>query len=552
MAGRSLHRQITVSRRPAPAAIGGGLEGAERTTRETALWSPAMGSPDQIINGAKPLADARGRDIATNDGYGQNAVSIYKDSVVGAVYRLSATPNWRVLARRFGPAFDEKWADEYQLVVENEFGLLAESSANWLDASRVTSFTGLVRLAVTSYVITGEVLATAEWIREADRPYSTALQMVSPARLSNKDGVADSPTLRRGVQKDARGRPVAYHIRSGYPGDWSDPNQWSWKVVPAELPWGRRQVIHIIEQIEPSQTRGVSAMVSVLKHMRMTSKFSDIQLQQAVVNATYAGAIESDLPPQMIAEAMGASTAADAASGLRNYIGAYLESLLSYVGASQGIAIDGVKIPHLFPGTKLNIRPMGGANSVGADFEERQLRRIAAGLDVSYEELAKDFSKTSYSSARASIADSWKHMQAKKRFVADRFATEGYTLVLEEMFARGVVPLPRGRAREIFYEPLAKEAFCSCAWIGAGRGQIDETKETDAAIARIRSGLSTYEIECARLGLDYRDVFEQRAREAGIIEQRKLVFDLGGKAPGPAPSSDESGVNNSGSGQQDE
>lgn len=552
MAARRLHRQITVTQRPATAAIGGGLEGAERNSRETALWSPAMGSPDQIINGAKPLADARGRDLVQNDGYAQNAVSIYKDSIVGAVYRLSANPNWRVLARRYGGAFDEAWAEEFQQVVEGEWNLLAEGASNWLDATRTASFTGLVRLGVACYVFTGEVLATAEWVREADRPYNTCLQMVAPARLSNRDGLPDTPLLRRGVEKDRRGKPIAYHIRVAYPGDWSDPDQWSWKVVPAALPWGRRQVIHIHEPLEPSQTRGVAAMVSVLKHMRMTSRFSDIQLQRAVVDATYAAAIESELPSEVVAAAMGASSQGEASTAYQQFVGTYLDSLQQYLTGAQGIAIDGVKMPHLFPGTKLNIRPMGGANAVGADFQERLLRRIAAGLDVSYEELAKDYSRTSYSSARASIADSGKHMAAKKKFVADRFATEGYSLVLEEMFARGVVPLPRGFDREAFYLPLAKEAFCACSWIGAGKGQIDETKETEAAVTRIRAGLSTWELECARLGLDWREVFEQRARESATIKAQDLDFDLIGKAPGPARSSDDRDVNNSGSGQQDE
>lgn len=527
---------ITQTGRPVAEAIGGGgLEGAERNSRDTAFWSPSMGSPDQIINNAKPMADARGRDLAQNDGYGQNAVSIHRDSIVGSIYRLSANPNWKTLARRFGPAFDEVWAEDYQHVVENEFSLLAESNSNWLDATRTTSFTGLVRLAIASYAITGEVLATAEWVREVDRPYNTCLQMVSPSRLTNALGEMDSATLRRGVQKDARGKPVAYHIRTAYPGDWSVPeDMFSWVVVPVEKPWGRRQVIHILEQMEPSQSRGISAMVAVLKHMRMTAKFSDIQLQRAVVDASYAAAIESELPTEVLAAAMGANSATDATTGYQNFVGAYLTNLTSYLTNAQGIAIDGVKMPHLYPGTKLNIRPMGGPNSVGDDFEVRQLRRIAAGLDVSYEELSKDYSQTNYSSARASMQSSWRHQQARKKFVADRFATECYALVLEEMFGRAMVPLPRGRNREVFYEHLAKEAFVTCEWIGAGRGQIDETKETDAAMSRLRSGLSTHERECAQLGFDWRDVFRQKAREEREMKALGLVLDLGAKTPGPA------------------
>ena len=58
-----------------------------------------------------------------------------------------------------------------------------------------------------------------------------------------------------------------------------------------------------------------------------------------------------------------------------------------------------------------------------------------------------------------------------------------------------------------------KDAYTRCTWIGAGRGQIDEPKETAAALARIDGGLSTYEDEAARLGKDYRELFAQRAKE---------------------------------------
>jgi len=73
------------------------------------------------------------------------------------------------------------------------------------------------------------------------------------------------------------------------------------------------------------------------------------------------------------------------------------------------------------------------------------------------------------------------------------------------------------------------DAYCACDWIGAGRGQIDELKETQAAILRIKSGLSTYEDELGRLGKDWRKTLKQRARE------RKVATDLGLADPYAAP-----------------
>lgn len=506
---------------PKEQAIGGGLEGAERTTRETLRWHAPIISPDQQINPVKDTADARARDIVQNDGYATGVIHTYRDSIVGTQYRLNAQPEYELLGA------DEGWAEEFQEVVEGRFNLIADSPEGWLDASRKNTLTGLIRLAVGGFVLTGEVLATVEWIREQFRPCHTAIQMVSPSRLSNPDGMSDTRTLRRGIERNMYGRAIAYHIRSAFPGEMYDDRSYRWKRVPATKPWGRRQVIHIVEQLQPDQSRGISDMVAVLKQMRMTKKFQDITLQNAVVNATYAAAIESELPREMVFGAMGAGQ-----SGLAAMLNEYMKALADYVGGSDNIAIDGVKMPHLFPGTKLSLKPMGTPGGVGTEFEESLLRHVAAALGLSYEQFSRDYSKTNYSSARASMGETHKYMQGRKKVVADRFATAIYVLWFEEELHAGNIPLPPGKTVDIFYDPVMREALTACSWIGASRGQIDELKETQSALMRIRGGLSTYEDECARLGLDFRRVFRQRAREERMLKELDLSFGLEATKPG--------------------
>lgn len=159
------------------------------------------------------------------------------------------------------------------------------------------------------------------------------------------------------------------------------------------------------------------------------------------------------------------------------------------------------------------------------------MRHTAASLGLSYEAFSRDFSKTNYSSGRAAMGIQGQYMAARKKHVADRLATEIYALVLEEDLANGNVPLPKGIRRDVFYRPLAKEAFTNCKWIGSGAGQIDELRETQAALLRIAGGLSTYEQEGSRLGMDWRDLFAQRKREQALLDQYGLVFDLSATKP---------------------
>lgn len=518
-----MSKEVAVVELPQVHAVGGGLEGAERTNRETFNWDPAVISPDRQINPSKEMADARSRDSVQNDGYAMGAVYTHRDSIVGSQYRLNAQPDYELLGA------DEAWAEKFQATVESRFNLMADSQECWFDAARSHTFTGLIRLAVGGFMITGEVLGTVEWMREAIRPFKTAIQMVSPSRLCNPDMKQDDKYLRRGVVRDGFGRAQGYWIKVTHPNDfWINPeDEMKWRYVEAAKPWGRRQVIHIIEALQPDQTRGISDMVTALKQMRMTKKFKDIVLQNAVVNASYAAAIESELPAQMIAESMGAGQ-----QSFEQMMGKYMDSLQKYVAGSKNIAIDGVKMPHLFPGTKLNMKPMGTPGGVGTEFEESLLRHTAAALGLSYEQFSRDYSKTNYSSARASMSETWKYMQGRKKTVADRLATNIYVLWLEEEINAGRVPLPPGHGPEMFYDPVLREALCACDWIGASRGQIDELKETQAAVMRINSGLSTYEKEAARLGEDYRRIFRQRSRENRLMKSLNLTFATEATKPG--------------------
>lgn len=502
----------------------GALEGADRFSRETAMWRPSFRSPDDIINRAKPMADARGTDTVRNSGPAYGAVALHKDSVVGAQFRLNAQPNWLVLSQ-ISSGFDEAWAEDFQQVVEARFGLIADSEEGWLDAQRVNTLTGMIRLAIGVFLMSGEFIGTAEWLAEPGRPVNTAIQIVESSRLCNPNNTMDTRYLRRGIERDIRGRALAYNFRLGNPLDpYPDSLGLTWRRVPVAKPWGRKQVIHIIEQNMPDQSRGISDMVAALKNMHMTKRFTEITLQNAIVNATYAAAIESELPTDAIAAAMGA-TGGDYSTALMGVYTSYMGALGSYLDAANNIRIDGAQIPHLFPGTKLNMQPAKDVGGVGTGFEESLMRHTASSLGLSYEAFSRDFSKTNYSSGRAALGIQGQFMAARKKHVADRLAREIYALVLEEEMANGNVPLPRGIRRDVFYRPLAKEAFTTCKWIGSGAGQIDELRETQAALLRIAGGLSTYESEAARLGMDWRELFAQRKREMALITQYGLTFD---------------------------
>lgn len=500
------------------AVIGGAFAGAERYTREMALWRPSTRSADGEVIPAKGLLDNRSRDTVRNDAYAAAGGEIRKDSIVGAMFVVNSKPDYKRLG------LDAKWSEEYQEEVEAKFTAWAESLHNYPDAQEVNNFTGMVRLAVGLTAVTGEILAVGEWIDDG-RPYKTAIQMVDTDRLSTPPTMRDGPLMRGGVERNARGAPVAYHIRTSHPGDFTNFQRFQWKRVPIRKRWGRQQVIHIFDQQRPDQTRGYARMVSALKESRMTKSFRDVMLQNAVANAMVAATIESDLPSEAVYQMIsgGNSDPASIASSMEAYTIAYMNMLGGYTEAAENLRVDGTRIPHLPPGTKLQMRPAGKLDGLGNEFETSLLRYIAAGLGISYEELSKDYTKTNYSSARAAMNETYKTMQSSKRMIADRFASHIFLMWLEEAFAMGEIT-SLSRKSPNFWDGMNREYYGRAEWIGASRGQIDELKETQAAVLRIKYGLTTREDELARLGKDWRRVFDQLEREQAVAKEKDLTF----------------------------
>ena len=412
---------------------GGGIEGASKTARETAMWTPSRLSPDQSINLVKDEADYRTADLATNDGLSQHAVRVQKNSIVGAQYRLNAKPDYRVIYGADTRAAQE-YGEELAAVAEARFNLAAESEGCYFDAGGMMTFTEMVRLVVGSCALSGEAFGAVEYEDpDMTRPFRTSIQMIQPGRVCNKDNLPDDNLpngnrRRRGVITTRSGKPIAFEFRKHGQTEWySNAILDSWITREAELPWGRKQMLFIRESLQIDQTRGLSEMVAALQHVRMTKRFSEVTLQNAVINASYAASIESELPNEAIIAAMGGGQ-----KGFESAIGGYMSMLQGYLAGSENIAIDGAKIPQFFPGTKLNLTPMGTPGGVGSDFQAALIRFVALTLGLSPSDLSRDFARVNYSGLKGELAIAERDTGVKKKSWADRWATGVYRLWFEE------------------------------------------------------------------------------------------------------------------------
>lgn len=512
----------------ATSASGGVAYDGSSIVDQLATWGPALRSADADMLPEKRSLDARVRDMQRNDAYVAGGSSVHKNNIVGEQYRLNARPNSKLL---FGKE-DEVWEAEAQEEIETRFELYAESPMCWSDTQRVNTLTDQVRLAVGTHVSGGEVLASAEWDDDG-RPFASNIQMIDADRLSTPNNLLyDTSRIRAGIERTPRGAPIAYHICSVHPRDYYPmmPNGKTptWKRVKRFNSWKRQQILHIYETMRPDQSRGISSMVTALSEMRMLKHFRKTELQRAVVAATYSATIETDLPAEA---AMAMAAGQDSESPYTQAIQDFMAVQAGYYDKARSIHMEGVKIPVFVPNTHLKIQNPGTQSPLGDTFETSLLRHIATSLDVSYEQLSRDYTKTNYSSARASIGEALRGMLPKKRLIADGTANFVYRLWMEEAINYADLDCFKRRNMPSFYEGQNAEAYCKATWIGAGQGQIDPLKETQAAILKIKSGLSTQEVEIAKMsGGDWRQIKRQIKREYAMdkLLESPSIYDVAG------------------------
>lgn len=464
-------------------------------------WTPPLEGIDAALLPALSLGNARADDLVRNNGIAANAVALHKDHIVGHLFLISYRPNWRYLGMRESSA--RRFIDE----VESAWTEYCDGMFGEIDIEGKRTFTEFIREGVGVHAFNGEVFVQPVWEAETTQLFRTRFKAISPKRVDTPEHAMGNRQLRAGVEVDRNGKALAYHVCED---DWPISGVGKWTRIPKYLSSGRPAMIHVFEPVEDGQTRGANQFFSVMERLKMLDTLQATQLQSTIVKAMYAATIESELDSEKAFEYLSGVTP-DASNPLVNILSSYARYY-----AANTVKLGGVKIPHLHPGDELKLQTAQNADNGFSALEQALLRYIAAGLGVSYEQLSRDYSQVSYSSARASANESWRYFMGRRKFIAARMATQMFACWLEEALVRGIIKTPK--ARFSYWE--ARSSWCSSEWVGAGRMAIDGLKEVQESVMRIEAGLSTYEKELAIMGEDYQEIFRQQVRET---EERRVA-----------------------------
>jgi len=485
-----------------PGAAGASLSAHQAAGNDLALadWNPLPGSADSDLLPDLDTLTSRSRDLGRNNGLMAGGMQTLRDNIVGAVLRLSCNPDYRLLG------WTREQAREWGNTTEAHFRSWAETTE--CDAARSLNLLGLTLQALGGGMLNGDALALPLWLPRPAQRWNTRLMMVEADRLSTPLHLEHRADIRGGVEFDAHGAPLAYHVLKGHPGErfglggLHALQALEWERIPAYTAWGRRRVIHLHDKERTGQSRGKPIVTAVMREFHMAGKYAANELQASLANSLVAAFLESDLDPDSAGALFGA-----------NPREAWRESL----GEARNIRkLQGAAVIPLPAGARLNSFTPGRPNQAFEAFMLATLRHIAAGMNLPYELLLKDFSKTNYSSARAALLEAWRYFLGRRRWITDYWLRPVYELWLEEAVNAGVIEAPG------FYEN--RYAYSRARFIFGGRGWVDPVKEAKAAGIRMSLGISTLERECAEQGEDYEEVLDQLEVEKNLRAARGLDF----------------------------
>lgn len=494
-------------------------DAADTSCDQLAGWQPSLWSPDNEINLWRDTIVSRIRDLVRNDGWASGSITRILDNAVGANFRPILKPDHRRLALMTGKkTFDATWADEYGKVIEAHWRSWASDPGRYCDAERRQTVSQMLRLAFRHKLVDGDALAVLQYrpdrLGRGRGLYATTIQIVDPDRLSNPLLTPDMLHIRGGVEIDADGAPVAYHIREAHTGDfWNAASTMKWRRIVRETRWGRPHVVHDYDAERGAQHRGTGLLTPVVQRLKMLIKYDQTEIEAAVLNAVFGAYITSPYDPQLVEMALGENAS-------ESNIGIYQEERTAFHNDRRISLQNGVSIPFCFPGEDVKTVNAARPHSNFAVFESAALRNIAAATGLSAQQITQDWSDVNYSSARSAMLEAWKTLVRRRDDFSAGFAQPILTAFIEEVHDTQPLPLPAGAPD--FAD--ARAAYCRARWMGPGRGWVDPVSEKKGAILGMDAGLSTLEMEAAEnAGEDWEEMLDQRSREIAAFKARGMI-----------------------------
>ena len=440
---------------------------AAAATRRTSGWLPATSDINTLVFRNLDTLRARSRDMVRRNPWAANALDAFVGNSIGTgIKPQSLHPDARIKER-----IQElwlRWTDE-------------------ADASGLTDFYGLQALACRAVMEAGECLIRLRpRLAKDGLTVPLQLQLLEAEHLPTGENrkLENGNYIRAGIEFDQIGRRVAYWLYREHPFDAHNPVASTELVrVPADA------VLHLFRPIRPGQLRGQPWLTQVLVKLYELDQYDDAELVRKKTAAMFAGFVLKNAPEdQMLGE-----TATD----------------------STGTALAGLEpgtLQVLLPGEDIKFSTPADVGASYETFMRVQLRSIAAGMGITYEQLTGDLTGVNYSSIRAGLLEFRRRCeQFQHQVIVYQFCRPVWRRWIEAALLSGALPKQGDLA-----------PYYDAKWIPPGFAWVDPLKDIKAQVMAVRAGFKSRAEVVSEQGYDAEAIDREiaadnaRARELGL------------------------------------
>lgn len=433
---------------------------AASQTQRTSGWPTQSNFLDADLSLGLSLLWLRGhaRDLIRNNGWARRAQRIVANNTVG----------WGIVPKASGPKASKahtlwrKWAGSTDCAVEGR-----------------KNFYGIQHLVMRSLVESGEVLIQRRFRRVRGREINLELQVIESDYLDHTKLLLTSDSggpIIRGVEFDQYMRRAGYWLFKNHPG--SGRNAVPSSFVPAQ------DVLHIFEEERPGQTRGVSWLAAAIVPLKDLSDLEDAELVKQKIAACFAAFVTDSGP----GDAMGEQSEDDP------LVETFEPGMISQLPPGKTVTF-GVPPPATLDG-----------------LPERTLRRVAASMGITYEELSGDWSKVNFSSARMARLAHWANVHHwQQNILIPQLCGPVWDWAMEALELSGAL----GMVSEL---PAAE-------WTPPPMPMLEPDKEGLAYSRLIRNGIMSLSAALREQGLDPETHLREIATDNELLDKLKIILD---------------------------
>ena len=421
--------------------------------RRTSGWKRTIGDGASVTLGQiGPVRDAA-RDLVRNNPYASSAVNIITDHTIG--YGVAPTMK--------SDAWD-RWA-----------------RTTACDADGMHNMNGLLKLAMRCVAESGEVL-----IRRRIRRVSDGMEIPLQIQILEPDYIDDnfhesltSPGLSRtvqGVEFDAIGRRTGYWLFPEHPGAPYGVRSIQSRRVPAE------SVIHCFDPLRSGQVRGVSWFAPGLIRFRDFDDYEDATLVKQKIAACLA-VVTSDLNGE--AAPLGDGEESERTDSLE-------PGMILNVASGRNIEV-------VNPPSNTDYEP----------FSNAQLRAIASGLGLTFEDLTRNYQGLPFSAARMSRLAHWKRVKSWRADLVEAQILNKLWVWFSEVAGLMSVGVP-----------------ADTMWNFPPMEMIEPDKEGLAIMRNVRTGTQSWREVVQERGKNYEQHLDDVAESFKDLREKEVILDI--------------------------